>query len=203
MARHSVPNPPGAGKTEWDEAVHVARAYPGSTGGSCGSRGRRKGFVIPSPLRRLLLPAPVTFFARFPFFSPFPVHASSAPPSSSSAREAILSVLSDMKACSVLRSLETHQRPSLGKAMTWRLIDHQMWLAQWNTNSTCRSQHGAERGARPLGPRADLTRARADCVLPGVSKHSGFPQCPVARQNILCLNVVSPERTSVPIDIQR
>lgn len=179
-------------------------AYGGSTVAPRGApwvQGRKKGVSIPAPLTGLLVP-PSSYhcLGQIPLFSPFPGHAFAVP--SSSTREAVLSVLSDLKDGSVSSSLRTHQRPSLRHAVTRRLTDHQMLQAQRSTDSACPSAHGTARGVRPRGPRVDST-GPGDSVLSGVSKHSGFPQCPAARQNILCQNVVSPKRTSVPIDIQR
>lgn len=135
----------------WPEHIQAAlEALVGSRGGG------RASSSSPPPLSYL------TAFPEVSFCSPFPVNSSSAPPCSFSTWEAILSILSDMKDCSVLSSLETHQKLSLSNVMTRRLIGHQMLLAQKNTKSTCPSQCGAEWGIGPLGPRIDLVSAQGD-----------------------------------------
>lgn len=117
---------------------------------SVGSRDA-EGLISPSPLTYLPPASCIPFFSKFPFFFLSSLFFLSD-----------LSCLVCPENCSVLSSLETHQRLSLSGVMMCTRTDHQMLLAQENLNTTRQGQHGAEGGIRPLGPCVDLVRARGD-----------------------------------------
>lgn len=159
----------------------MTATYPSSPGGFLG---RRKGLIVPVPLKRSC--PHVSFFDKLLLFA-IPHVPSCAPLSSFlTMRSCFLCLVWHGGALCSERSLETHQRLSFTNAMTWRLIDHQMSLAQGNINNTCQSQPGAEWGMRPRAPCVDLVKAWGGLDFPwGLSRRSGFPQCLVACQNIL------------------
>ena len=169
MAYHWVADALSAGKMDWEtvetEYVWLQR-IPAPLVAPVGSWGGERASW--SPLHLEILSSCQFLWQTSLLFS-IPHVPSCAPLSSFSTMRSyfLCLVWHGGSLCSV-RSLETHQRLSLTNAMTWRLIDHQMSLAQGNINNTCQSQLGAEWGMRPQAPCMDLVKAWGDYTLHGV-----------------------------------
>lgn len=163
MAYHWVADPLSARKMDWEtvETGYVwLQRIQAPLVAPVGSWGRER--ASSSPLHLEILSS-----CQFPWQTPllFSIpHVSSCAPLSSfsSMRSYFLCLVWHGGSLCSERSLETHQRLSLTNAMTWRLIDHQMSLAQGNINNTCQSQLGAEWGMWPRTPCVDLVKACRD-----------------------------------------
>lgn len=163
MAYHWVADPLSARKMDWEtvETGYIwLQRIQAPLVAPVGSWGRER--ASSSPLHLEILSS-CQFLWQTPLLFSIPHVSSCAPLSSfSSMRSYFLCLVWHGGSLCSERSLETHQRLSLTNAMTWRLIDHQMSLAQGNINNTCQSQLGAEWGMWPRTPCVDLVKACRD-----------------------------------------
>lgn len=178
---------------EWGAVYTWPECVPVHTGGPSSSSGRKR-LLPPSPTSMSFTPLISLSSPNYPFFHslhtflqwPFPV----------STQATILPILSHMKDCSVRSSLETHQVLWLHEAVTWGPL----LPCYRGTNSNTK-----------VSPACSGCAGRTSCglvrlgevVLHDVSKGRRFPRCPTACQNIPCVYMVNPKRTSVSIDTQR